>query len=433
MLQIDHVYEFFYSTIFKDFESQHCHGGVINPNHSSVINPNQITSSDIAVFTPGLHTTKKIFFYDQEPLLENLSENYLEVFDYPSKYTAAELINLNNTNSLPYNYPLANQETINFLINNPQCLYKQKTIVTSEKSALVDSYAIKYNAKLLYYFFHGFAALDWYRGFYALNYNKQVIKDYTYDYITFNRLVSNDRSYRCYFVSKLAEELLLEHGLISFGLETEQATWQEEIVDANTKLSSKALDHIKLHLPSTPLIIDSEHVLGSASASIPRTVLGYWPFNDGPKNVDALWHIVTETVFYYDKLHLTEKSFKPIVSKQPFMLLGAVGNLAYLKSYGFKTFEGIIDESYDTIQDNDLRTEAVVAQIAWYCALTAEEKRSVIEAIAPIVEYNFHHFYGEFKHIITRELLDNCKTLFKDIGYDDNAVAYDDIYKVLTT
>ena len=413
MLQVDHVYEFFYTTIFKEFDLYHCTNGVIKTE--------QVTINDITVFTPGWHTTEKIFFYDQEPLLEVLTENYLEVFDYPSKYTADELINLNHTNSLPYNYPVADQESGNFAVSNPQCTYKKKTIVTSEKSALVDAYAIKYDAKLLYYFFHGFAALDWYRGFYALNYNKQVIKDYTYDYITFNRLVSNDRSYRCYFVSKLAEELLLEHGQVSFGLATEQASWQEEIVDVNTKLSTKAVDHIKLQLPSTPLIIDNERVLGSASADIPRCTN------------DSLWHIVTETVFYYDKLHLTEKAFKPIVMKQPFMLLGAVGNLAYLKSYGFKTFEGIIDESYDTIVDNDLRTEAVVAQIAWYCALSTEEKQTVIEAIAPIVEYNFHHFYGEFKHIITRELLDNCRTLFKDIGYNDNAIAYDDIYRVLTT
>jgi hypothetical protein len=232
--------------------------------------------------------------------------------------------------------------------------------------------------------------------------------------------VSNDRSYRCYFVSLLAEKSLLKQGQVSFGLDTEQANWQEEIKDTNTKLSNKAIEHIKLHLPSTPLIIDNEHVLGSASADIPRCAN------------DSFWHIVTETVFYYDKLHLTEKIFKPIVMKQPFMLLAASGNLAYLKSYGFKTFEGIIDESYDSIQDNDQRTEAVVAQLAWYCSLSAEKKQRVIEAIAPIVEYNFHHFYGEFKHIITKELLDNTKTLFKEIGYNDSTVAYDDIYKVLT-
>jgi hypothetical protein len=407
MLQVDHVYEFFYSTIFKEFELHHCSNGVIDPNN--------ITTDGIILFTPGLHTTKKIFFYDQEPLLEKLTERFLELFDLESKYSINELDALNNRRQ-----PMLSQKELDFVINNPTCLHKKKTIVISEKSTLADMYAIKYDAKLLYYFFHGFAALDWYRGFYALNYNKQVIKDYKYDYITFNRLISNDRSYRCYFISKLSEELLLEHGQVSFGLETEQASWQEEITDVNTKLSTKAIDHIKLHLPSTPLIIDNEKVLGSASADIPRCTN------------DSLWHIVTETVFYYDKLHLTEKIFKPIAMKQPFMLLGAVGNLAYLKSYGFKTFEGIIDESYDTIQDNDLRTEAVVAQIAWYCALSAEDKRSVIEAIAPIVEYNFHHFYGEFKHIITRELLDNCRTLFKDIGYDDATVAYDDIYRVLT-
>ena len=414
MLQVDHVYEFFYSTIFKNFDLYSLPGGVIDVT--------QLTITDIAIFTPGMHTTEKIFFYDQEPLLDRLTDKYLDVFDWPNNYTMGEIVYMNHLKQLPFsgNYQIPQKE-LDIGINNPQFVHKKKTIVTSEKSALVDAYAIKYDARLLYYFFHGFAALDWYRGFYALNYNKQVIKDYTYDYITFNRLVSNDRSYRCYFVSKLAEELLLEHGQVSFGLATEQATWQEEINDSNTKLSSKAIDHIKLHLPSTPLIIDNEYVHGSASADIPRCTN------------DSLWHIVTETVFYYDKLHLTEKAFKPIVSKQPFMLLGAVGNLSYLKSYGFKTFEGIIDERYDTIVDNDARTEAVVAQIAWYCALSAEEKRSVIEAIAPIVEYNFHHFYGEFKHIITRELLDNCRTLFKDIGYDDNAIAYDDIYRVLTT
>jgi len=414
MLQVDHVYEFFYSTIFKNFDLYHCRGGVINTTH--------ITADNIAIFTQGAPTTKKIFFYDQEPLLDQLTDNYLEVFNFPARYSIIELINFNKTNTYPYNFPIVAQEFIEFGVSNQQCVYKQKTIVISEKSALADMYAIKYDATLLYYFFHGFATLDWYRGFYAMNYNKQVIKDYKYDFVSFNRIVISDRSYRCYFVSLLTAELLLEHGQISFGIDTqENGTWQDEIVDVNTKLSSKAIDHIKLHLPVTPLIIDNEQVLGSASADIPRCIN------------DSLWHIVTETVFYYDKLHLTEKAFKPIVMKQPFMLLGAVGNLAYLKSYGFKTFDGIIDESYDTIVDNDARTEAVVAQIAWYCALSAEEKRSVIEAIAPIVEYNFHHFYGEFKHIITRELLDNCKTLFKDIGYDDNAIAYDDIYKVLTT
>jgi hypothetical protein len=333
------------------------------------------------VFTRIAMEEKKIFFYDQEPFIPSLALPYMSRFI---------------TEQGPH------------------------ILAISEHSACLNDYITDNNFNKLYYFFHGFAALDWYRGFYALNYNKQVVKEYTHDYVTFNRLVANDRSYRCYFVSKLAEELLLEHGQISFGLATEQATWQEEIADGNTKLSSKAIDHIKLHLPSTPLVIDNEQVLGSASADIPRCIN------------DSLWHIVTETVFYYDKLHLTEKIFKPIVSKQPFMLLAAPGNLAYLKSYGFKTFDSVIDESYDSIQDNDARIESVVRQLTWYCNLSNKEKNDVIRAIEPIVSHNFHHFYNDFKHIIAKEFLDNIKQLYREINFSDNNIDYKSIYYLLT-
>jgi hypothetical protein len=412
MLQIDHVYEFLYQEIFKDFQFWYLPGGVINTG--------PIKYDDIIIFNPK-HTTKKIFYYDQEPLIDIFSKYYLDIFVWEKRYSLDEHCKLNQTKTLPYNIPHASGTDLDFYLKNPQYLFKEGILATSEISPLLDSYLKQYDLKQLYYFFHGFAALDWYRGFYALNYNKSVIKDYTYDYITFNRLVSNDRSYRCYFVSRLSEELLLEHGQVSFGLPTEQATWHEEIDNADTKLSGHAINHIKLYLPSTPQIIDSKHVLGSASSDIPRCTK------------DSFWHIVTETVFYYDKLHLTEKIFKPIVSKQPFMLVAAPGNLAYLRSYGFKTFEGIIDESYDQIQDPDARIDAIVQQLVWYCSLSEADKKDVIIAVNDIVEYNFHHFYGEFRHIITQELLDNTKSLFKEIGYNDQAIAYDNIYKVLTS
>ena len=387
MLQIDHVYEFLYQSLFKDFEVWHTQNGVFKQGN--------ITKSDISVFTPGLHRCAKMFFNDQEPFIPQVSMDYLKIF-----------VNDNN---------------------------KLSILVTSEYSREVSQYTNN-GFKNLYYFFHGFAALDWYRGYYALNYSKSVVKDYGKDYITYNRIINHDRSYRIYFISQLIERGLLDHGLISFGVTDYQSdSWQDEVSDPQTKLSKTAIDHILQHLNKIPnrLIIDYDNIHGSASANIPRTVPGYWPNNDQP-NVDALWHIVTETVFYYDKLHLTEKIFKPIVSKQPFMLMSAPGSLAYLQKYGFKTFNGIIDESYDNIKDSDLRINAIVAQLDWYCRLSDQNKIEVILAVNDIVEYNFHHFYGEFKHIITQELLDNTKSLFKEIGYNDSTIAYDSIYRVLT-
>jgi hypothetical protein len=417
MLQIDHVYEFLYQNLFKDFEFWHHPNGVIAAETIS-----DITINSISVFTPDIAVEKKIFFYDQEPLVPNISEEYVKMYKLPWGYDLEELYQLIQQNKGPYNCPGPSYEEHLLNLANPNRAYKLPNILaTSEKSKLFDHYLSHYNMKGLYYFFHGFAALDWYRGHYALNYNKLIVKPYEYDFIAFNRIINNDRSYRIYFVSKLKELELLKHGQVSFNVTDNLFDdWQDEVADPISKLSGNARQHIEQHLTGiSKLVIDHPELSGSASADIPR-------------GNDAFWHIVTETVFYYDKLHLTEKAFKPIVSKQPFMLLAAPGNLAYLRSYGFKTFDSVIDESYDLIQDNDARIEAVVNQLHWYCNLTPGEKRDIIQQLEPIIQHNFDHFYGEFRHIITRELIDNTKTLFKEIDYKDSHINYDTLYHILT-
>jgi hypothetical protein len=336
------------------------------------------------------------------------------------RYSLEEKFRLAKANQLPYNIS-ADPDEVEFYSNNHQCIYKKSVLATSEYSDEVDQCVEEHNFKKLYYFFHGFAALDWYRGYYALNYNKSIVKQYKYDFISMNRIINNDRSYRIYFVSQLKAQGLLDHGQVSFNVTDNLFDdWQDEVADPDSKLSGNAKQHIEHHLTDiSKLVIDRAELPGSASADILR-------------DVDAFWHVVTETVFYYNKLQLTEKIFKPIVSKQPFMLLAAPGNLAYLRSYGFKTFDGIIDESYDLIQDNDARTEAVVKQLSWYCGLSDTEKNNVIQAIEPIVLHNFHHFYDEFKHIIAQELITNTKSLFQDLGYDDRHINYTSIQNVLT-
>ena len=69
----------------------------------------------------------------------------------------------------------------------------------------------------------------------------------------------------------------------------------------------------------------------------------------------------------------------------------------------------------------------------WYCNLSPKEKSRVIERLTPIVEHNFQHFYGEFKEIITDELLTNTKTLFNTLDYDDSSVDYTTVRKLLTS
>ena len=61
-------------------------------------------------------------------------------------------------------------------------------------------------------------------------------------------------------------------------------------------------------------------------------------------------HVVTETVFDGKRNHLTEKTFKPICLRMPFVLLSTAHSLQYLRSYGFKTFSSLWDESYDLLE-----------------------------------------------------------------------------------
>lgn len=385
MLQIDHIYEFLYQNLFNDFELASLANGV--PKLEKII------WSDFIIFTRDYDVKEKILFYDQEPVIPSIAVPYMDMYRIDPNLTL-------------------------------------KILVSSEHSQKFDQLCIDHNFKKLYYFFHGFAALDWYRGYYALNYSRSIVKNYAYDYITFNRIINNDRSYRIYLISKLKQFNLLDKGLVSFAVTDDKiSSWQEELVNPDSKLSEKAKQHISDNLVGiNQLVIDNSQIAGSASANIVRTIVGA-----KADNLDAFWHIVTETVFYYEKLHLTEKIFKPIVSKQAFMLLGAPGNLAYLRSYGFKTFGSVIDETYDTIQDNDARIEAVVEQLNWYCSLSPQDKLNIIKDLEPIIQHNFDHFYGEFRHIITEELLDNSKALFTDIGYDDSQIKYTDIYHVLTS
>lgn len=403
MLRIEHLHSF-YKLFFNEekFEIQRFVDNCISDSSYQII------------FSSGI-LPAQILFYEQEPLISSITEDYLDFFKLP--FIDLPIEELKKSRPKLYQDYYISENLSNMLAK-----YKDLHIlVTSEHSKFRDDCVRQWNLKHLYYFFHAFAAFDWYRGFNLINADKKIIKNYKYDFITFNRLICNDRSHRISFVSKLVEYNLIPHGQISFGLDNEVGGWQDEVRSADTKMSGYAKNHAEKYLKNiNKLIIDREDVHGWASADIPLCV------------EDSFWHIVTETVFYYDKLHLTEKIFKPIVSKQPFMLLAAPGNLAYLKSYGFKTFDSVIDESYDSIQDPDTRIEAVIRQLQWYCDLTPGEKTNIIQQLEPIIEYNFHHFYGEFKHIVTNELLTNVKALYKEIGYDDSDIVYSAIYQALT-
>jgi hypothetical protein len=73
-------------------------------------------------------------------------------------------------------------------------------------------------------------------------------------------------------------------------------------------------------------------------------------WNDGHASMDlyldCFLEIVPETC-YQDFYYFTEKTYKPIVTKTPFLMVSTAGYLQYLRGLGFKTFSSLIDEKYD--------------------------------------------------------------------------------------
>lgn len=248
-----------------------------------------------------------------------------------------------------------------------------------------------------YYFYHGFAALDWFGN---IPYRKPITQ-YSRVFISFNNLYTEKRSYRLSLIAQLLDRNLDQYGWISMNPENAQDKIRNELINPHCLLSSqeKRLVFKKL-MPQPPkLIIDTENYHGALSAKIDLNTLA-----------QGLWHIVTETVYYDAKLHLTEKIFKPVVAKRPFILAAAAGNLAYLKSYGFQTFDRWIDESYDDIQDPAERMTAIVDQVDRLCQLPPEELEIMYQEMTDVLEHNFNWLYGGgFKALIVDEMVDNFR------------------------
>ncbi len=126
---------------------------------------------------------------------------------------------------------------------------------------------------------------------------------------------------------------------------------------------------------------------------------GYNAADDNPtvdesrdKFYNSWLHVVTETYQTNGQTFFSEKIFKPMIYWQPFILVGAQHDLKSLRSLGYKTFDGIIDETYDTIEDNEERLKVSIEEIERIIKLSDEDIAKLYEDCYEILTHNFHHW-----------------------------------------
>lgn len=96
---------------------------------------------------------------------------------------------------------------------------------------------------------------------------------------------------------------------------------------------------------------------------------------------------VVETWAHVPVFH-TEKIYRAIINRHPFVLMASEGSLASLKNKNILTFSDIIDESYDTTESVSDRVKKTVSQ----ARIFLEKSGTNSDKIQEIVDHNYETF-----------------------------------------
>jgi len=156
---------------------------------------------------------------------------------------------------------------------------------------------------------------------------------------------------------------------------TQARLWDQRLHDIGYFSYNTELD-VGEHPSDNPVEIDRYPGLRSAVDSFMNS--GPYSADDHDSDYHNLYHhtiqkhfsnsylnLVLETHLDADQsggTFLTEKTFKPIKNAQLFIIIGPAGSVNQLKKMGYKTFDHVINHSYDSIENNTDRWAAAMQE-----------------------------------------------------------------------
>lgn len=299
---------------------------------------------------------------------------------------------------------------IDFLDSNIVPFEKIIILVCSEQSKrLIDDETIKRYGKKLkvinvnyFEYFYASKNVDNCKNF--LSYKKDK---------KFNMLIRNtDHSYKILFYAGLIRNNLINDeadiSFFDYNYYTKQKLTKEfifELIDYFDATDNDLLpyarenyDHIKQFIPKKILtddgpICDSQH---GPYATFAR----------------SLFSVTIETQYCID-YHLTEKTFKPIAVKVPFIMFCGAGALRDLKNMGYKTFHPYINEAYDNETDDLKRLYMILDEINRLASMSFDDLKLHLAPLEPILEHNYQNFIAR-----KTDPFKNADGLKELIGYE---------------
>lgn len=192
---------------------------------------------------------------------------------------------------------------------------------------------------------------------------------------TYDCINKHQRLHRIYNFLHLYKNDLIADGLISMDKITRDIPADEY---SKYGLSEEIKDQAQEQLP---LWIDNTPNYGKEFIHYESRVL---------KNMykNSWVSVVTEASYfdYENSIFISEKIFKPMLCMQPFIVVGPKGYLKKLRTLGYHTFPGWIDEKYDNCSDTE-RFEAVVCAIKKIKAIP--NKLEWLYSMRSVLEHNY--------------------------------------------
>jgi hypothetical protein len=116
-------------------------------------------------------------------------------------------------------------------------------------------------------------------------------------------------------------------------------------------------------------------------------------FGDNKDRLRTLYHdvfvdVVNESRFAQPTANYSEKVYRPMYYKKPFIMVGPPHTLQYLQEQGFITFSDFWDESYDTMEDHESRLFAIFKLIDSINEMPISQLKYMYKEMLPIVEHN---------------------------------------------
>ena len=329
-----------------------------------------------------------VIVHDQEPLdweLYRAPEQYLDLW---KKFNLTSPI-----------HQIIKNYNCNFNLNSIAAIqvgntYDQAILIHSEKNSK-DLEQYQSNEFIcVHYWAHAIIARDWYR-FGEYDTRLQSDTQPQTKFLIYCRDWSHRREYRLKFL-----ELLAQHGL--------DRVSQTSVMHVNSEdvhFSQHQFENTDFEL-DVPALIDQ--IPGNNFSS---TVSADYNPNDF---VNCEISVVLETVFDDSRIHLTEKTLRPIACGHPFILAAGPGALEYVRSYGFKTFAPWIDESYDQEPNSLKRLEKIIQAMQQIQNLQGQELVDFQTNTKQIAEFNKKHFFSnEFFNTVQDELKTNLDSAYR--------------------